>query len=170
MTRHMPAYGSLLWPLLAAIMIWAPTAGAQSPGHAARWSAFTQMFDAASDRDKIVGAGVMLVRDGHVVAHDEHGYADRAHRIRVPPQTIYHYGSITKRLTAIAIMQQRHRGRLSLDDRITSYIPELRQVHDPYGSMDAITIRMLLSHSAGFQDPTWPYKQGKPWEPFEPTT
>ena len=33
-----------------------------------------------------------------------------------------------------------------------------------------ITLRMLMSHSAGFQDPTWPYKQGKPWEPFEPTT
>ena len=35
--------------------------------------------------------------------------------------------------------------------------------------MDEITIRMLLSHSAGFQNPTWPYKEGRPWEPFEPT-
>jgi CubicO group peptidase (beta-lactamase class C family) len=67
-------------------------------------------------------------------------------------------------------MQLRDRGRLSLDDRITDYIPELRQVHDAYGSMDAVTLRMLLSHSAGFQDPTWPYKRGLPWEPFEPTT
>jgi len=67
-------------------------------------------------------------------------------------------------------MQLRDRGRLSLDDRITGYIPDLRQAHNPFGSMDKITIRMLLSHSAGFQDPTWPYKQGKPWEPFEPTT
>ena len=170
MIRHLPAHGSLLYMLLAALMIWAPTAGAQSSVQAARWTAFTQLFDAASDGDKVVGAGVMLVRDGHVVAHHEHGYADRALGIRVTPQTIYHYGSITKTLTAIAIMQLRNRGRLSLDDRITNYIPELRQVHDPFGSMDAITIRMLLSHSAGFQDPTWPYKQGKPWEPFEPTT
>ena len=36
--------------------------------------------------------------------------------------------------------------------------------------MDSVTIRMLLSHSAGFQNPTWPYTQGKPWQPFEPTT
>jgi CubicO group peptidase (beta-lactamase class C family) len=170
MTRHLPAHGSLFYPLLlAAIMIWAPT-GAQSAGRAARWSAFTQMFDTASDGDKIVGAGIMLVRDGHVVAHHEHGYADRAHGILATPQTIYHYGSITKTLTAIAIMQLRNRSQLSLDDSITSYIPELRQVHNPFGSMDAITIRMLLSHSAGFQNPTWPYKQGKPWEPFEPTS
>jgi CubicO group peptidase (beta-lactamase class C family) len=104
------------------------------------------------------------------VAHHEHGLADRAQGVRITPQTIYHYGSITKTLTAIAIMQLRDRGRLSLDDRITTYIPELRQVHNPFGSMDAVTLRMLMSHSAGFQDPTWPYKQGKPWEPFEPTT
>ena len=66
-------------------------------------------------------------------------------------------------------MQLRDRGLLTLDDKVTSYIPELRQVHNRFGSMDAITIRMLLSHTAGFQDPTWPYKAGKSWEPFEPT-
>jgi CubicO group peptidase (beta-lactamase class C family) len=42
-------------------------------------------------------------------------------------------------------------------------------VHTAWGSMDDVTVRMLLSHSAGFQDPTWPYTQGRPWEPFEPT-
>ena len=176
----------LVFLLLAAAVIRSPVAGAQSPhqspsapsapsaprppSQAAQWAAFTQKFDALSDSDSIVGAGVMLVRDGRVIAHHEHGYADRDQRMLVTPQTIYHYGSITKTLTAIAIMQLRDRGRLSLDDRITRYIPELRQVHDAFGSMDDITIRMLLSHSAGFQDPTWPYKQGKPWEPFEPTT
>ena len=36
--------------------------------------------------------------------------------------------------------------------------------------IDSITLRMLLSHSAGFQNPTWPYTSGKSWEPFEPTT
>ena len=143
---------------------------AESKNQSAQWSAFTQKFDALTDQEKIVGAGIVLIRDGHIVAHHEHGLADRAQGVPVTPQTIYHYGSITKTLTAIAIMQLRDRGRLSLDDRITTYIPELRQVHNPFGSMDAVTLRMLMSHSAGFQDPTWPYKQGKPWEPFEPTT
>src|SRR3989440_5008810 len=76
---------------------------------------------------------------------------------------------ISKTLTAVAVMQLRDRKRVSLDERVTQYIPELRQVHDPFGSMDDVTIRMLLSHSAGFQNPTWPYKAGKSWEPFEPT-
>src|ERR1700733_12650034 len=141
-----------------------------SKKQSAQWSAFTQKFDSLADQEKIVGASIVLIRDGRIVSHHEHGLADRAQGVRVTPQTIYHYGSITKTLTAIAIMQLRDRGRLSLDDRITTYIPELRQVHNPFGSMDAVTLRMLMSHSAGFQDPTWPYKQGKPWEPFEPTT
>ena len=139
-----------------------------SPG--AAWDQFTQIFDSTVDGDHIVGAGVILVHDGQIVAHHEHGFADRDHGAPITPQSIYHYGSITKTLTAIGIMQLRDRGRLTLDDPITKYVPELRQVHNPFGSMDAITLRMLLSHSAGFQDPTWPYKQGKPWEPFEPTT
>lgn len=151
-------------------MVLARAAGAQSPAPPAGWTSFTQMFDTSARSDSIVGAGVVVVRDGRIVAHHEYGYADRAHGVRITPQTIYHYGSITKTLTAISIMQLRDRGRLALDDRITTWVPELRQVHDPFGSMDSVTLRMLLSHSAGFQNPTWPYKQGKPWEPFEPTT
>jgi CubicO group peptidase (beta-lactamase class C family) len=128
------------------------------------------MFDQYSARDSIVGASLVVLRDGRVIAGHEYGFADKARGKRVDDNSIFHYGSITKTLTAISIMQLRDRGKLSLDDRVTSYIPELRKVHDPYGSMDSVTIGMLMSHSAGFQNPTWPYKQGKPWEPFEPTT
>jgi CubicO group peptidase (beta-lactamase class C family) len=139
-------------------------------GAAAGAPTFSEYFDTACQSDEIVGAGYVLIRGGRIVAHHEYGFADREQGIPITPQTIFHYGSITKTLTAISIMELRNQGRLSLDDHITQYIPELRLVHDAYGSMDSITLRMLMSHSAGFQDPTWPYKQGKPWEPFEPTT
>ena len=141
-----------------------------SAGAAARAPTFSEYFDAACQGDGIVGAGYVLVRDGRIVGNHEYGFADREQGIPITPRSIFHYGSITKTLTAISIMELRNQGRLSLDDHITQYIPELRLVHDAYGSMDNITLRMLMSHSAGFQDPTWPYKQGKPWEPFEPTT
>jgi CubicO group peptidase (beta-lactamase class C family) len=83
--------------------------------------------------------------------------------------TIYHWASITKTFTAIAIMQLRDRGRLSLDDPIVKYLPELRAVHNPHGSMDDVTIRHLLSHAAGFRNPTWPWGGNLPWHPYEPT-
>jgi len=135
----------------------------------AGWQGFTQFFDSYVTQDSIVGASILLLRDGRIVVRHDVGFGDRALGQRTDTNTIYHWASITKTLTAVAIMQLRDRGRLSLEDHVTSYLPELRQVHDPYGSMDDITIRMLLSHSAGFQDPTWPYRRGKPWEPFEPT-
>jgi CubicO group peptidase (beta-lactamase class C family) len=145
-------------------------AGAQSVVSAADWKSFSQNVDRLAARDSIVGGSIVLMRNGRVVERHKYGLADRASGKRISDSTIFHYGSITKTLTAISIMQLRDRGKLALDDRVTSYIPELRRVHDPYGSMDSVTIRMLLSHSAGFQNPTWPYKQGKAWEPFEPTT
>jgi len=132
------------------------------------WPAFVRGFDAFAAQDSVVGGSVLVMRDGRVVAHHEYGFGDRGLGQRVDDRTIFHWASITKTLTAVAVMQLRDRGRLSLDDHVTRYLPELAQVHDTFGAMDDITIRMLLSHSAGFQDPTWPYKAGKPWEPFEP--
>ena len=135
----------------------------------AGWDAFVHAFDGYATRDSIVGASVMVLQRGRVTARHDLGWADRDRRQRADSNTIYHWGSITKTLTALAIMQLRDRGRLSLDDPITRYVPELREVHNPWGSMDDVTIGMLLSHSAGFQNPTWPYTTGEPWEPFEPT-
>ena len=134
------------------------------------WDAFVRLFDAYADSDRVVGASVLVMRDGRTLDRHDYGWADRAARQRVDAHTIFHWGSITKTLTAISIMQLRDRGRLALDQPITRWVPELRQVHDPYGMIDSITLRLLLSHSAGFQNPTWPYVEGKAWEPFEPTT
>ncbi|HEX9108573.1 MAG TPA: serine hydrolase domain-containing protein, partial [Longimicrobiales bacterium] len=148
----------------------APLVAQQHGPAPAAWSAFERRFDALADSGGIVGGSALLVRGGRIVARHDYGLADRARGQRVNERTVFHYGSITKTLTAIAIMQLRDRGRLSLDDRVTRYIPELRRLHDPYNAIDSITIRMLLTHSAGFQNPTWPYGEGKPWEPFEPTS
>jgi CubicO group peptidase (beta-lactamase class C family) len=133
------------------------------------WPAFVRAFDAYVEAGRIVGAGALVMRDGRVLARHDVGFADRASGRQVDEDTIFHYGSITKTLTAIAVMQLRDRGLLSLDDPVTRWVPELRSVSDPYGSLDGITLRMLLSHTAGFQNPTWPWDRGEPWEPFEPT-
>ena len=143
-----------------------PARGAAPRG----WAEFTRLLQSYADSDRVVGASGLLLQDGRVIGRYDTGFADRAAGVRAGEQTIYHWGSITKTLTAIAIMQLRDRGRLSLDDRITRWVPELRQVHDPYGAIDSITIRMLLSHSAGFMNPTWPYDDdAEAWAPFEPT-
>src|ERR1051326_7179458 len=81
-----------------------------------------------------------------------------------------YWASITKTLTAVAIMQLRDRGKLSLDDPILKYVPELKRVHGEDDWISRVTLRHLLSHSAGFQSPPWSYRDdSKPWQPFEPT-
>ena len=84
--------------------------------------------------------------------------------------TIYHWASITKTFTGIAIMQLRDRGLLSLDDPVVKYVPELRAGHNPFGDISQVKIRHLMSHSAGFRAATWPWGGDQPWHPFEPTT
>jgi CubicO group peptidase (beta-lactamase class C family) len=143
--------------------------GAQAAQRVDGWDAFVRAFDAYCQADSVVGASALFLRDGRVVAWHSRGMGDRERGERVDSSTIFHWGSITKTLTAVAIMQLRDRGRLTLDDRVTNYIPELRQVHNPFGSMDGITIRMLMSHASGLQDPTWPWDTAQEWEPFEPT-
>ena len=58
---------------------------------------------------------------------------------------------------------------MGLDDPILKYVPELAQAHNPFGPMEQITIRHLLSHSSGFRNPTWPWGGGEDWHPHEPT-
>ncbi len=134
-----------------------------------RWAAFISAFDRYAQGDGVVGGTVVVLRAGRVLARHPWGRGDL--RVARAPDdgAVYHWASITKTLTAIAILQLRDRGRLTLDDPIVRYVPELRQVHDPYGSIDDVTLRMLLSHSGGFQNPTWPYGDAHPWQPFEPT-
>lgn len=142
-------------------------ATAQTP---TAWPDFAKSFQSYVESDKGVGASVVYMRNGRVVARHDVGHANRATNVAANERTIYHWGSITKTLTAVSIMQLRDRGKLSLDDRVTRWVPELRTMHDAYGMMDSITVRMLLSHTAGFQNGTWPYGSNRPWEPFEPTT
>jgi CubicO group peptidase (beta-lactamase class C family) len=146
------------------------TAWAQvPPGFPRAWAPVAQEFHAALTREGVLGGSLWFLKGDSVLAREFHGLADRESGRKVDANTIFHWASITKTFTAIGILQLRDRGRLSLDDPIVKYVPELRAVHNGHGPMEAITIRHLLSHSAGFRNPTWPWGGDKPWHPYEPT-
>ncbi|MDD8027571.1 MAG: serine hydrolase [Acidobacteriota bacterium] len=115
----------------------------------------------------IVGGSILILHDNQLVDKVHFGLADLEKSRPADDHTIYHWASITKTLTGIAIMQLRDRGLLRLDDPIVKYVPELRQVHDPFGDISEVTIRHLLTHSAGFRSATWPWRDAD-WQPFEP--
>ena len=172
------------WPMLkqplvlplAAIALAAlltKSASAQNASSDAALAAFRPKFESVLKQHGIVGGGFAFVRDQGQAQTIVFGEARRDSHQPVDDATTYNWASITKTMTAIAILQLRDHGKLSLDDPAVRYVPELRQVHDEFGSIDQITIRHLLSHSAGFRNPTWPWDcddaKNCDWQPFEPT-
>lgn len=164
--------------ILGAAMLALPGAGfhahalhAQTPERSSfevQWAEAAALFHARAQETGVVGAALWFMHEGEVVGRELHGYADLAGGRPVDEQTIFHWASNTKTLTGIAIMQLRDRGLLSLDDPAVRWIPELWEVHNPFGPMDAITVRHLLSHTGGFRSSTWPWGGDQPWHPYEP--
>jgi CubicO group peptidase (beta-lactamase class C family) len=138
----------------------------------AQRDAFAQRFDAVLAQHGVVGGGIAIVHLQEPATQWFFGMARKDTAQTVNEETSYNWASITKTMTAIAILQLRDRGKLSLDDSAVRYVPELRQVHDAFGSIDEVTIRDLLTHSAGFRNPTWPWDcedaSNCDWQPFEP--
>ena len=163
MPAKRPAARTTLLQIALLLAMLAPRAEAQRG-----WTGLTGRFDAFVRAAHVVGGSAVLVRRGEIVARHHYGHADRAGSRKVNDRTIYHWASVTKTLTAVALLQLRDRGLLTLDDSVTRWVPELRAVHGPTGAVDGITLRMLLTHSSGLQNPTWPWSGGEPWEPFEP--
>jgi len=158
-----------IYTVLAALAVTAAAATAQSsapPG----WSAVVDGYRAAIQRAGVQGSSLLVVRDGAVVARHTEGFQDAERRVPVTGDTIYHWASITKTFTGIAIMQLRDRGLLSLDDPAAKYVPELRAAHNPFGDISQVKIRHLMSHSAGFRASTWPWGGDKAWHPYEPAS
>ena len=160
----------LLVPCTAAGPRTLPAQEEAATGEVEGWKELVDRFRAYANASGIVGGSAAALRDGRIVERFHYGYADESSGRVVDDSTLFHWGSITKTLTAIAIMQLRDRGLLSLHDPVVRWVPELRLIHDPYGAVDSITIERLLTHSAGLQGPTWPWTEGREWEPFEPTT
>jgi len=132
------------------------------------WSEFRTYYRQALAQHAIVGSSAALLGQGVIVERAHEGLRDRAGSLPVDADTIFHWASITKTFTGIAITRLRDEGRLRLDDPIVKYVPELRTISNAFGPVEQITIRNLLSHSAGFRSGTWPWGTGDAWQPFEP--
>jgi CubicO group peptidase (beta-lactamase class C family) len=102
-------------------------------------------------QQRIPGAAVGVVTSEGLVWFGGIGFADVADRRASEPTTLYRIGSITKTFTGSAIMQLRDEGRLHLDEPAVNYVPELKDATSPFGPIETLTIRRMLSHESGLQ-------------------
>jgi D-alanyl-D-alanine carboxypeptidase len=96
----------------------------------------------------VPSASVAIVQQGQIVYTQAYGKARLEPSTPAVPQMRYSIGSISKQFTAASILLLEQQGKLSIDDPVSKYIPGLTRG-------DEVTIRMLLSHTSGYQD-YWP--------------
>ena len=110
---------------------------------------FDGVMYSTMDRDHIAGVTVIVVKDGKTLFSKGYGYADIENQIEVNPETtIFRIGSISKLFTWTAVMQLVEQGKLDLDADIATYL----DFEIPSDFSEPITMRHLLTHTAGFED------------------
>ena len=98
---------------------------------------------------RLPGAAAGVVVGDRLVWSGGYGFADVAARRAPDARTLYRIASITKTFTGTAITQLRDEGKLHLDDPAVAYLPELRDAGSPFGPIETVTIRRMLSHESG---------------------
>ncbi|MEJ2804156.1 serine hydrolase domain-containing protein [Comamonadaceae bacterium PP-2] len=102
----------------------------------------------ALDTQRLVGAVVLVARDGDLIHAQASGWADRESARPMTVDTIFRLASVSKPIVSAAAMVLVSQGRLDLDDGIERWLPEFRP-RLPDGRPARITARQLLSHTAG---------------------
>jgi len=148
------AVGAVGLAFLTARCLGSPAADASSqPAHLLSAGDLQTWLDGympfALQRDDVAGAVVVVVKDGQVVLQKGYGYADVTTRRPVDPETtLFRPGSVSKLFTWTAVMQQVELGRIALDRDINAYLDfKIPPFHGR-----PITMRNLMTHTAGFQD------------------
>ena len=133
-----------------------PSAGAFDP---ARTAVIDRALQRYVDTDRVAGIVALVLQDGQPVYEKAFGWSDREAGRRMTPDTIFRIASQTKALTSAAIMQLVEEGLLTLNTRVSTFIPSFERstvaVANDRGSVTQvparrpITVRDLLTHTAG---------------------
>jgi CubicO group peptidase (beta-lactamase class C family) len=146
---------------LAVLALWlAPVAA-----HATLTPAQISQIDAAANQTLaltgVPAASVAVVQDGKIAFVQAYGLARLAPKLPATTAMEFPIGSVSKQFTAALILLLQQDGKLSLDDHVGKFLPELTQAND-------VTIRQILSHTSGYQD-CWP-EDYSPLDFAKPTT
>jgi D-alanyl-D-alanine carboxypeptidase len=108
-----------------------------------------QKIDAATTeilaKTGVPSASVAIVKDGNIAYLKAYGDARLEPPTPARPQMRYSIGSVSKQFTASAILLLQEQGKLSLDDKVSKFLPDLTRANE-------VSIRQLLSHTSGYQD------------------
>lgn len=106
-------------------------------------------------RTGVPSASIAIVKDNQIAYLQAYGDARLQPKMAAQPEMRYSIGSISKQFTATAILMLAEEGKLSLDDPVGKFLPDLTRANE-------VTVRELLSHTSGYQD-YWPQDYAPPF-------
>jgi CubicO group peptidase (beta-lactamase class C family) len=112
---------------------------------------------AEMQRQHIPGLSLLVVKDGEIVRAEGFGLANLELQVPVKTETIFQSGSVGKQFTATAVMMLVEEGKIGLDDPLTKFFPGAAP------AWKGVTVRELLSHTAGFGDYPKDFNFRKDW-------
>ena len=108
-------------------------------------------------KQRIPGLSLLVSKGGQIARAEGFGLANVELQVPVRPETVFQSGSVGKQFTATAVMMLVEEGKVALDDPLTKYFP------DAPGAWKEVTVRQLLSHTAGFTDYPEKFDFRKDW-------
>lgn len=122
-------------------------------------------FTKILEEQKFVGLGACIIKDNDIIWNGCYGYSDLEKKLPLNSENIFPLMSLSKTVTSFSLLMLHEEGLFQLDEDINKYLPV--EVKNPNFPGIPITFRMLLNHTAGFEDvmPTGlriPEKVGRP--------
>lgn len=123
-----------------------PAASAQAPPPAGPTAAEVDKIFAQWDKPNTPGCALAVLRDGRVAYERGYGSASLQLGVPVSASSVFNVGSISKQFTAMSVLLLARQGKLSLDDDVRKYVPEVPDFGTP------VTLRHLMHHTSGLRD------------------
>ena len=108
--------------------------------------AVDEYIRAEMEKQHIPGLSLLVSRDGNPIRAQGYGLANVELQVPVKPETVFQSGSVGKQFTATAVMMLVEENKIGLEDPLTKFFP------DAPAAWKQVTVRELLSHTAGFTD------------------
>lgn len=113
-------------------------------------------MQAAIDAGEIAGAVTLVVDRQHILHVESTGYADLEAKRPMSADTLFWIASMTKPLTAVAILMLQDEGKLDVKDPVARFIPAFEPLRTPSGKLANLTIQQMLTHTSGLGEARGP--------------
>ena len=131
--------------LVLAVLLVSGTSSAQASTPDPLASRVDAVF-AEYDKPDSPGCAVGVYRDGRIAYSRGYGMANLEHGVPITPRTVFYTGSVSKQFTGFSMALLAQQGKISLDDDVRKYVPELPDYGTP------ITVRHLIHHTGGLRE------------------